>query len=386
MILFLLAIFTISIILIFQAMIGYPLSILVIGKRYKTKKVKLDNLYQPTVAVMIVAHNEEKVIENKLKNILEIDYPKDKLSIYIASDSSTDKTNDLVIKFINEHLDRVIVLHKTKTHKGKTNAQNETQKLIDSEILVMTDANAILKNDAIKNLVAEFVDPQVAYATGCLKYINGKDNITASTESFYWDLELSIRNIESAICSVTAGNGAIYACRNKEYIVVEPIRCHDSAMPFEYALLGRKSVNCANAIAYEKAGETNADEYKRKVRMNRGGLNIFKRMYAVCNVFRFGWFSYFYFCHQFLRHILWLLHILLLLSNIGLAMYSKLWIFILICHLLILATPIFVKKDSNRIFRFLSYYVMTVFSQLHAVYLQILGKSSCTWEKAESTR
>ena len=89
--------------IIFWAMIGYPLSISILGKIYKNRENKKDYTHQPTVTIMVVAHNEEKVIREKLENLLEIDYPKNKFEILVASDNSTDKTNELVKKFIQDH-------------------------------------------------------------------------------------------------------------------------------------------------------------------------------------------------------------------------------------------------------------------------------------------
>lgn len=114
--------FWLSILMIFWANIGYPMFILILGKFSNKKNVKLNN-YEPTVTVMIVAHNEEQVIENKIKNILNISYPMQKLSILITSDNSTDCTNEIVQKYV-QHYDN-ITLYKVKDRKGKTNAQNE---------------------------------------------------------------------------------------------------------------------------------------------------------------------------------------------------------------------------------------------------------------------
>src|SRR5690554_3210551 len=134
MILFLKALFYISGFIITWAMIGYPLSIMLLGKIYKNRKLKKDYTHQPTVTVMVVAHNEEKVILSKLNNIIELDYPKNKIEFLIVSDNSTDKTNEIVRKFIKEHPDIKIRIYEVKIRKGKTNAQNEAQKLVATEI------------------------------------------------------------------------------------------------------------------------------------------------------------------------------------------------------------------------------------------------------------
>ena len=122
--------------IIFYGMIGYPLLLLFIDKIKKTKENVKNNEYEPYVTYMIVAHNEQKVIKDKLKNALELDYPKEKFQIIIASDNSTDKTNEIVKDFIRTNLDRNINLYCSKEHKGKTNAQNEAQKIATGDIMV----------------------------------------------------------------------------------------------------------------------------------------------------------------------------------------------------------------------------------------------------------
>lgn len=113
--------------LIFWAMFGYRLSLVVIDKLKKNRIVQKTNK-KYTVTVMIVAHNEEQVIIDKLMNVINNDYPKEKIRYLVASDNSDDRTNQIVQDFISKHPELDIMLYITKEHKGKTNAQNEAQK------------------------------------------------------------------------------------------------------------------------------------------------------------------------------------------------------------------------------------------------------------------
>lgn len=158
----------ISVFIIFWAMLGYPMSMKLIDRIYKKRTLKKDYSHQPTVTVMVVAHNEEKVILDKLNNIIELNYPQDKIQFLIASDNSTDKTNEIVNEFIKLHPEKNIRLYEVKTRKGKTNAQNEAQKIVTTEFLVMTDANSILDRDAVKELMAAFTSNDIAYVCGKL--------------------------------------------------------------------------------------------------------------------------------------------------------------------------------------------------------------------------
>lgn len=373
---------------IFWAMVGYPIFLKILGKVSK-KQNKKDYENEPTVTVMVVAHNEEKVIEQKLENIIALDYPRDKIKFLIASDNSTDNTNEIVERFIADHPEYSIRIHQSVEHKGKTNAQNETQKLVDTEILVMTDANAMMEKNCVRELAASFTDPDIVYVSGKLAYKN-TDNATAGNEGAYWNLDLMMREVESRLQTITAGNGAIYACRNAAYYDFNPIECHDSAMPLYYGLQGKRAIFNKDAIAYEKAGETDDDEFKRKVRMNRIILGHMIPTIGIFNVFKYKWFSVFYVGHRTCRYALWLFHIAAFIANTVLAFIWPGWFykFTLVCQVIFwLVTTINMKKKSgNKMISLAGYYGMTVVAQIKGVWNVITGKAKPTWEKAESTR
>ena len=378
----------IAVFVIFWAMVGYPLSLVVINKLFR-KSNNRDDSYEPTVTIMVVAHNEEKVIGEKLRNLLDTNYPPDKLEFLIASDYSTDNTDSIVEEFIALHPERRIRINKSVNHFGKTNAQNETQKLCETEILVMTDANAMFEPNAVRELVSYFSSPDIAYVSGQLRYLNVGLNNTANSEGFYWKLDLMCRNIESKIQTITAGNGAIYAVRNKDYVIIPPIECHDSSFPIVYALQKKRAVYNPNAIAYEKAGEVNEDEFKRKTRMNRIILKGILPDVRILNFFSYHWFSYFYFGHRTCRYLLWIMHLLVLVLNIPLAISNDFfWIVTIIIQFIfyIVAMLGWSFCSEKRLIRMISYYCMTIVAQWKGVINIVSGKSKPVWEKAESTR
>ncbi len=374
---------------VFFAMVGYPLMMLLVERIKKPRDIKKDGSYEPTVSYMIVAHNEEKSILKKLENLLTLDYPTNKMEVLVASDYCTDRTDEIVQDFILSHPDIRIILNKSKEHKGKTNAQNETQKYATGEILVMTDANSIFERNAIRELVSAFVSEDISYVCGRLIYSNEENNI-ANSESTYWKLDLTIRRIESNIQTITAGNGSIYAVRNRDYIDINPIRCHDGAFPYHFALLGKRALYNPDAISYEKAGEDNRDEFKRKVRMNRSILGTFVRMWRPMNIFKYKWFSIFYFGHRTCRYLIWLNHLGFFAASIvlvALGYYIVGSILLALQLIFIIIGLVSVKKSFKfKPLRLVGYYSLMVLAQFVAVYKQITGQSKPVWEKAESTR
>lgn len=368
-------------------MIGYQFSLKIIGKFYKNRKVVKDYTHQPTVTVMVVAHNEEKVIREKLKNIIELDYPKDKIEFLIASDNSIDKTNYYVKQFIKQHPDKKVRLFEVKERRGKTNAQNEAQKTVTTEYLVMTDANSILDKVSVKELMAAFSSNDIAYVTGKLSILNPNTEVSKA-ETNYWNSDIAVREIEGKVQTITAGNGALYACRTVDYHDFDPIQSHDSAMPLYFALQGNRAICNHDAIAYEKAGETIEDEFGRKVRMNRRILDKILPDLRLLNVFRYRWFSFFYFGHRTCRYLLWISHLIIFITNAVLIQTHWFYLLTFLGQVLfyLLAMVKVITKSNNKYLTLIYYYCVTLFAQWVGVYNILTGKAKPFWEKAESTR
>lgn len=369
-------------------MVGYPVSLKIISKFYKSRNLQKDYDHQPTVTVMVVAHNEEKVILEKLHNIIGLNYPKDKIEFLISSDNSTDKTNEIVKKFIVNNPNVNIRLYEVKARMGKTNAQNEAQKIVETEYLVMTDANSMMDKNAVRELMAAFTSKYIAYVSGRLSIINQEVSDVSNAEASYWDSDLAARQIEGGIQTITAGNGALYACRTIDYHDFNPIQCHDSAMPTFYALEGKRAIANHDAIAYEKAGEVIEDEFGRKVRMNRVLLDHILPDIRILNVFKYKWFSYFYFGHRTCRYLLWISHLIVLISSV--LLFSESWFYevAFIGQILfyLLALVRMITKSQNKLLTLIYYYTVTIVAQWVGVYRILTGKAKPFWEKAESTR
>lgn len=381
--------FWISIIGIVYTFMGYPFSLYLLKKILKEKKIEKwkSKSEFPKITYIIAAYNEEKNIRKKLENTILLDYPKEKLEIIIASDGSNDKTNNIVEEFIKEKNGLDIKLYEVKNRKGKTNAQNEAIVIAKGEIIVFSDANSIWKEDSLENLILNFKDKNIDYVCGKLKYINSLENITSNAESTYWNFDLWMRKIESNISSITAGNGAIYAIRKDKIELIPAIQCHDGVYPTISVLKGRRAIYEEKAVAYEKAGENTSDEFKRKVRMARSLLTLKYSKVQKYNPLITGIYSYFYFCHRYLRYSLYLFHIFIYISNIFL-LENKFYVYTFILQnlfylLAILGNFINIKY---KILYLPYYYMMTVSAQLIAVVKSVLGLNKPFWEKAESTR
>jgi cellulose synthase/poly-beta-1,6-N-acetylglucosamine synthase-like glycosyltransferase len=380
--------FWMVLLLLLYPLVFYPVSLLILDRFYNDETYSVDNCFSPLVSLIITAYNEEKVIVNKLNNVLELNYPKDQLEIIIASDGSSDKTSELVGRYIDEHKDYNIKLFDIQGRRGKTHAQNIAARLSSGEIIAFSDSNSIWDVQALKFLINRFKDEKLGYLSGKLQYVNSDANITSKSENIYWNLDLKLRLIESKVSSTVGGNGAIYAIRKENYVDLPDLLSHDGFMPTKMVLQGMKAKFEPRAVAYEKSGETSNDEYKRKVRMQRG--QPWKKYYDIekFNIFKYGWFSYFYIGHKYLKYQLYILHFALYFLNVILSLESNIYLFILVFHSIfyLLSVIGWVSKSKSKVFYFPYYYSMTIIAQAHAVIITLSGKSKPTWIKADSTR
>ena len=233
----------------------YPATV-ALAARVHTRRVALDDGYLPSVAVIVTAYNEEGSIERRLENLRALDYPSELLEIVVTSDASTDRTEALA----EAAGARVI----RNPRGGKVAAQDAAVRATEAAVVAFSDANATWTPDALRKLVRNLADPQVAYVCGRLR-LEAPDG--SNKEGVYWRYELVTRKGESRLGSVTAGNGSIYALRRSDYAEVDPRFGHDLSLPYLMVQGGRRAIYEPQAIASERPTPTNESEYRRKVRM-----------------------------------------------------------------------------------------------------------------------
>jgi cellulose synthase/poly-beta-1,6-N-acetylglucosamine synthase-like glycosyltransferase len=248
--------------LVAYAYFGYPALLIVFGRlRRMPKPNELAPL--PSVSLLIVAYNEEKVIREKIENSLVLNYPKDRLEIVIASDASTDETD----RIAQEYAARGVRLIRRPTRGSQTGAQNHAAPQVQSDIIIFSDANSMYDRDAVRKMAESFGDPEVGCVVGRLKYANIADSDTSYGEGLYQRYEAFLKERQSRSGSLLFGNGAIYAIRRSLYAPVDPRYDHDTIVPLRCAAAGHRVVYQAGALAYEKASTDPGAEFRRKVRI-----------------------------------------------------------------------------------------------------------------------
>jgi cellulose synthase/poly-beta-1,6-N-acetylglucosamine synthase-like glycosyltransferase len=239
--------------------VGYPLAAAAAARLRPRPVARAEQ--EPSVSVIVAAHDEEAVIGRRVRNLLELDYPAEKVEVVVASDASGDRTDELVEAAAAEDA-RVRLVRAERG--GKVAAQNRAVRETSGEILAFSDANATWAPGALRQLVRSFADPQVAYVCGRLRLERADGS---NREGAYWRYELWLRERESRLGSVTGGNGSIYAVRRSEYVEVDPRFGHDLSFPYLMVQRGRRAVYEPDAVAFEKPTPHLETEYRRKVRM-----------------------------------------------------------------------------------------------------------------------
>ena len=310
----------------------YPLGAAALA-RVRTRRVRKEAI-EPHVTVIVAAYNEEPVIERRLENLLALDYPADKLDIVVTSDASTDRTHELVERFG----DRVRLI--VNPRGGKVAAQNRAVRETGGEIVAFSDANATWAPDALRQLVANFADPDVAYVCGRL-VLEAADG--SNREGLYWRYELVQREAESRLGSVTGGNGSIYAVRRSDYVEVDPKWGHDLSFPYRMVQAGRRAVYEPLAKAFEKPTPSNETEYRRKVRMFEHCWEITLRG-SMLKRLPFGYLVE-VISHRLLRYGSGLLHLVLLATSLALVGEGLVYQLVLGAQLLLLVAAAARRRD-----------------------------------------
>ncbi|MEA2423254.1 MAG: hypothetical protein QOF55_2353, partial [Thermoleophilaceae bacterium] len=242
--------------LIVHTHVGYPAALWLLARGKSAAPARAEA--EPQVSVIVAAYDEEDVIARKVENVLALDYPRDRLELIVASDGSSDAT---VQRAEAAGADLVLDLPRG----GKVRAQDAGVERARGEVLLFSDANALLARDALRQFVRRFAaDPRLGYVCGQVRFTTpGGTN----QEGVYWRYEMAVRELESRVGDVTAGNGALYATRRDSYLVVDPRMGHDLSFPFNMVKRGWRANYEPRAIATEKTTPSNESEFRRKRRM-----------------------------------------------------------------------------------------------------------------------
>ena len=369
-------VFWVSVSLLVYTHLGYPIVLWGLARSRDDRPPTGRDGDLPRVSLIVAAHDEEDVIDRKVRDALALDYPRDRLEVIVASDGSSDGT---VAAARAAGADRVLDLPRG----GKVAALNAAVKEAGGEILAFSDANSFWRDDALLRLVARLRDPKVGYVCGQVRFDgDGAEN----EEGLYWRYEMAVREWESRLGGVTAGNGGINAVRRDAYIFLEPTRGQDISFPYELKKRGWRAVYAPEAVARERLAATVGDEFGRKRRMMAGAWSTMLR-HGLLSPRGYGpLYAFEIASHRLLRYASPFLHLIALGTNIALAGQGTVYVVTLAAQVALIVAAAIGALLPLRPFRIAHYYLAVTASSAAGLWEYLRHGVPTTWDKAEGTR
>lgn len=377
--------FIVLLFLLFYTYSGYFLLLKIISF-FRSNPVQKRE-YLPQATLLIPVYNGEKVIRGKLENCLNLDYPREKLKIIVISDSSTDKTEEIVQSFQNQGV-KLIRLEK---RGGKTGALNSALKDIQTGLFFFTDASTLLSQDSLRSIARNFADSNVGCVSGEDQSISAFTEKSESGEGLYVGLEMKLRRLESRIGSLTGVSGCLYAIRKELVNQIPKDFIDDFYLPLQVVKTGKRVVSEPEATAFVTKVADFREEFRRRRRTTLGGLEVYFSELSLLNPFKYGIFSLELLSHKLLRWLTPFLLLLLFLTNIFLLhthfifrltfLLELITVFIALIHWLFLNS-----KKSAGIFSYFEsifYFYLVNLALLFAWVKFISGKREIIWEPSK---
>lgn len=301
--------FVFAIAMILFIYLGYPLLMFVLRVLIPRPVRRTD--IQPRVSLIIAAYNEEKDIAAKLENALALDYPKELLEIIVASDCSSDQTDEIVRGFA----DRGVILHRQEERHGKTRAQYRAVTISSGEVLLFSDATTMYEPDTLHKVLRNFADPTVGCVAGQLVYTSGQNTAVGKGCSSYWNYEKLLKSWESKVGSLIGVSGCLYAVRRSCQARLAPDMIDDFVIATEIHLQGLRTIYEPEAVSVEETNTRSKDEFRMRVRVIEQTIRALYHYREVLDIRRHGMFAFQLICHKVLRYTVPAFMVLALIAN-----------------------------------------------------------------------
>ena len=374
-------------VLMLYAYIGFP-ALLALFAKFVGKepvftpaddKTELSESKLPRIAIIVAAFNEEAVIADKLKNTWALDYPADRIELWVGSDGSSDSTDSILRSCSDSRLRRLLFTER----RGKISVLNDIMSQVDAEIVVMSDANTDLAPDAIRQLVKHFEDPFLGCVSGELSLTQ---NGGVSGEGLYWKYEGWIKRNESKLGFLIGCNGGIFAMRRELFTPLPSSTIvEDFVLTMSIVQRGYRVRFEPNAKATEPACPSSKAEMVRKIRIGAGGFQALGLTAAVLSPLH-GFASFAYWGHKVLRWCVPFFFLTALAANIVLSHVPVFGVFLglqtlgILVAILASVVPPTIKLPSWT--RPVSYFFLMNYALFCGFFRFLFGTQRVTWEKA----
>lgn len=359
---------------IFYSYLGYPILLLALSIFRKRKVVRGD--ITPPVSFVVAAYNEQQRIEGKIKNILEQDYPKEKLEIIIASDSSTDRTDEIVSSYRTAG----VRLVRAPERKGKENAQKFAVDAASGGIIIFSDVATKLDPDGVRKIIQNFNDPCVGCVSSVDTFINRAGKI--SGESAYVRYEMRLRMLESQVNSLVGLSGSFFAARRELCYPWAVDLQSDFNTLINSVKRGYRGVSDTQSIGYYQDISDGKKEFSRKVRTIVRGIRVLMNSLPMLNPFKYGLFSLQLISHKLCRWLVPFALLILLLSNVFLATKVQHYIYILVLQagFYVMAALGYWTSSNRKVLKIPLFFIMVNLSIIIAWYKYLRREDFIKWE------
>ncbi len=365
--------------LLIYTYLGYPLIVFFVS-RFINKKTSIDNSFEPEVSVIIVVHNAEKHLQNKIDNILSSAYPYDKLELCIISDGSTDKT----VTILDQNKNR-IKYKSFSERRGKAACINDAIKFASHDYIVFADVRQEFKTDTITCLIKPLSDNSLGAVSGELVFVDKDHNTFSQGIDAYWRYEKLIRSSEARLDSVIGVTGAVYSIRRSAFKEIpEGVVLDDVLIPMQMILDGYRVIFVNSAIAYDVPSSDQENEKRRKIRTLAGNYQLIKLCPNLINPIKNRMFIQFL-SHKIMRLLAPFFMIGILITSAILAYQSNLYLYILMLQVIAYVIAYYgYHNDNKRLTKYKLIRIMNTFIFLNwysflALIEFLKGKKTHLW-------
>lgn len=380
-----------EIIILISSLIGatysyfiYPVILLALPKKNTIQlspNPTNDRAALPFLSLIITAYNEESQIREKIRNTLEMDYPVEKREILVASDGSTDNTNQYVKEFQAEGVQLVEVADR----KGKENAQLSAINEAKGNILIFSDVATQIPKEAIKRIAATFENEKIGALSSEDRFISEEGKIAG--EGAYVKYEMWLRRLEAKTKSLVGLSGSFFACRRivcTNWDIKVPSDFNTALNCVSHGLI---AISHPGVLGYYPNLKDESKEYQRKLRTVIRGMTALFYKPSVLNPFRFGLFAFEIFSHKIMRWLVPWFQLSLFISTLFIWQAHSLFALLLAgqitFYLLALIGWLSNTFRSMSLFKIPYFFMQVNIAIAHAGILFLLGKRITKWEPSK---
>jgi cellulose synthase/poly-beta-1,6-N-acetylglucosamine synthase-like glycosyltransferase len=392
-------VFLILFLVVVYTYLGYAIVIWILAniKQAFAGKVSLPDLDEenlPAVCLFVTAYNEADVAEQKVQNSFSLNYPKDKIQYLWMTDGSDDGTSELLKKYPQLQVEHI------PERQGKIRAMNRGMQFVKAPLVIFSDSNTLLGENAILEIVGQFEDPKTGCVAGEKRIVEkDQDSAAASGEGMYWRLESFIKRMDALFNSAVGAAGELFAIRTHLFEEVEAdTLLDDFVISLRIAAKGYRIAYSPEAYAVEAASVSINEELKRKTRIAAGGVQSIFRLPHLLNPFKHGWLSFQYFSHKVLRwtiapialFLLFIVNFLILNDQHSWTtpgFYTVLFYAQAVMYLIAIIGWLFANRQIRfKLFFIPFYFVAMNYASIVGIIRYLKDGQSVVWEKAKRAK